>query len=73
MQTLKQRYDRLIVKAKGRKRAIKQLNSFVKHMHRNDEHLTTANETLLIIIDKLNKENRELATKLEEVRTYADH
>lgn len=65
-------YDRLMVKAKGRRKAIKDMNRFVKFMRQNDAHLTAKNEQLTAIIEDLNLENKELMTKLEQSMSYVE-
>jgi hypothetical protein len=68
MENLKRRYDRLLVKSKGRKRAIKDMNRFVKHMRKNDDRLTAENEFLRKQVDELSKANLTLLNELEKAR-----
>lgn len=58
------RHERLVVKAKGRKRAIKDLNRFVKYMRRNDDLLTIENQHLSTIVDNLTAQNQHLTSEL---------
>lgn len=65
---LKLRHERLVVTAKGRRKAIKDMNRFVKYMRKNDNLLTVENESLRAQVDRLSRANLALLKELEEAK-----
>lgn len=63
---LRLHHERLVVKAKGRRKAIKDMNRFVKHMRKSDNLLTAENEFLRKQVDELSRANLALLKESEE-------